>query len=514
MGTPVGSGTATRTALTSFVGRRHELARLRALLSASRLVTITGPGGAGKTRLAEEFVVGLARSIGDGVAVAYLATATGPIDVTEVTSAAVGLRNMGSRGVGAELIDYLRERRLVLVLDNCEHVGAAAAELAAELLRACPGIVIVATGRQPLHVPGEQLFPIGGLDPDVAVELFVDRARLAAPDFTLDAASGSLVDELCGHLDGMPLAIELAASQVSTRGLGELIRGLRGRVPELASRSTVAPERQRTLRQAIGWSHDLLSDAQRVLWRRLSVFSDGFTLEAAQQVAGVAPIDPSAVPGLVGDLVDQSMVVFQPAADRYRLLEVLREFARERLREADEESLIAERHRRWIVGLADGCDDQWFGPDQAGLIDRMHVEVGNLRAALDGCRETDAAAGLRLASDAFWYWLTRASLEEGLRWCQAFLGRSGDPALEARASWRAAYLALMRREFDAARGLVRQAYEEAAAADDALARSYSRIVAGAIVTFEHPGEAEDGRRLSAASLEDPAADTMSRAWAL
>ena len=244
-------------------------------------MTITGPGGAGKTRLAEEFAAGLARSFEGGSAVAYLAGAlAASVEVTELAAAAVGLRSRGERGAQEELISYLGDQRLLLVLDNCEHLAAPSAALAAEVLDACPRIAIVVTGRQPLHLPGEQLFPIGGLGPDAAVELFADRARRVVPGFAVDETTRPQVEQICARLDDMPLAIELAAAQVRGLGLAELTRGLTGHLGDLASRSTVGPERQRTLRQAIAWSHDLLSEAQRICWRRLSVFSGGFTLEA------------------------------------------------------------------------------------------------------------------------------------------------------------------------------------------------------------------------------------------
>jgi predicted ATPase len=509
------SGTATRRALTSFVGRRHELTRLRALLSEHRLVTITGPGGAGKTRLAEELVVAVSRSLEAGAAFAYLASAHTPIEVGEVAAAAVGLRNRGRRSVWAELIDYLGDERILLVLDNCEHLAAATAELAAELLRACPGITIVATGRQPLHVPGEQLFPIGGLLPDVASELFADRARLAAPDFEPDDTSRRIIKEICVRLEGMPLAIELAAAQVRSLGLIELSRRLEGHLPDLASRSTVGPERQRTLRQAIAWSHDLLSGAQRVAWRRLSVFSGGFTLEAAERVIGDAPIQTADVAGYLTDLVEQSMLVFEPDAGRYRLLEALREFARERLAEAGEAARVAERHRRWMVDLAVDCDARWFGPDQADVIDRLHAEAANLRVALENCAQTGAAAdGLRLANGGLWYWLTRASLEEGLRWFRRFLDRSDDAVLVAQASWRAGYLATIHHDYPEARDLLTRAADIAAAADDPLNRVYARGVLGLETLYERPEDAEEARRLCRAMFDDPAADVRARQWAL
>jgi predicted ATPase/DNA-binding CsgD family transcriptional regulator/DNA-binding XRE family transcriptional regulator len=511
--TRVGTGVAARTSLTSFVGRRRELGRLRALLSETRLVTITGPGGVGKTRLAEEFSTVVGRSFDAPPAFAYLATACCPDEVGDAVAASVGLRNQGERPVQRELVEYLADQRLLLMLDNCEHVAAAAAEIAAELLGACPGILIVATGRQPLHIPGEQLFPVAGLQLDAAVELFSDRARHALPEFVLDEASRLLVETICLHLDAMPLAIELAAPRIRTIALADLARRLEGHLPDLGARSGVTPERQRTLRDAIAWSHDLLTDTEKVLWRRLSVFYGGFTLGAAELIAGFGPVDPAQIADVIGELVDKSMVVFDPSTERYRLLEALREFGHEQLAEAGEAPAIVARHRAWVLAVVGECDERWYGPDQVRLLDRVAIEAANLRAALEGCRAADAATeGLRLASAALWYWLTRAGLEEGSRWHGAFLGKSGDPVLEARASWRAGYLATLRHDFEAAEGLLAMASQDAAAANDPADRAYARNIVSLGIIYQRP--TEEARRLGRETLADPAADPMCRSWAL
>jgi predicted ATPase/DNA-binding CsgD family transcriptional regulator/transcriptional regulator with XRE-family HTH domain len=511
--TGLGMGVVARTSLTSFVGRRRELGRLRALLSETRLVTITGPGGVGKTRLAEEFSSVVARSFDTPPAFAYLAAAHSPIEVGDVVAASVGLRNRGERPVQRELVEYLADQRLLLMVDNCEHVAAAAAEIAAELLGACPGILIVATGRQPLRVPGEQLFPVAGLQLDAAVELFADRARHALPEFVLDEASRPLVETICLRLDSMPLAIELAAPRIRSIGLVDLTRRLEGHLPDLGAHSIVAPERQRTLRDAVGWSHELLTDPEKVVWRRLSVFSGGFTLEAAELVARIDPVDPAQIADLLGELVDKSMVVFDPSTERYRLLEALREFGHERLVEAGEAPAIVARHRAWLLAVVGECDDRWYGPDQVRLLDRVAIEAANLRAALEGCRAADAATeGLKLASAALWYWLTRAGLEEGSRWYAAFLGKSGDPVLEARASWRAGYLATLRHDFPAAERLLATSVRSADAANDSADRAYARNIVSLGIIYQLP--TEEARRLGRETLADPAADPMCRSWAL
>jgi predicted ATPase/DNA-binding CsgD family transcriptional regulator len=511
--TLVGTGVSARTSLTSFVGRRRELGRLRGLLSEARLVTITGPGGVGKTRLAEEFASVVSRSFDASPAFAYLAGAHGPTEVADVVARSVGLRNRGERPVQRELVDYVGDQRLLLILDNCEHVAAAAAEIAAELLDACPGALIVATGRQPLHVPGEQVFPVAGLQIDAAVELFADRARRALPEFVLEEANRAVVETICLHLDAMPLAIELAAPRVRSIGLGDLARRLEGHLPGLGSPSTVSPARQRTLGEAIAWSHELLSDAEEILWRRLTVFSGGFTLDAAEEVAGFGSIGAGQVAGLLDELVDRSMVVFDRSTERYRLLEALREFGYERLETAGETPTVAARHRAWVLRVVTACDEGWYGPDQARLLDRVANEAGNLRAALDGCRLSNAATdGLQLATGAVWYWLTRASLEEGSRWYAAFLGKSSDATLEARASWQAAYLATLQHEFATADRLLAAAAQNAETANDPADRAYARNIASLGIIYQQPSE--EARRLGRETLADPAADPMCRSWAL
>jgi non-specific serine/threonine protein kinase len=500
--------------LTSFVGRREELARLRSILSSGRMVTICGPGGAGKTRLAEELAFGLSRSLDGSIATAYLATAGSADDVIEVVANAVGLRHLGTRPLAAELAAYIGTRRLLLLLDNCEQVADAVAELATGLLRACPRLLVVATGRRPLHVPGEQLFPIGGLRGDHAIDLFADRARLASPGLPIDEARGT-VDRICARLDGMPLAIELAAAQTRWLGLADLARRLDEHIGDLSSSSTVGPERQRTLRTTLDWSWALLGDGHRALFRRLGVFSGGFTLRGAEAVASMPPLTPSGVAGLLRDLVDQSLVVFDPSASRYRLLEVVREYAVEHLIESGEQTVIAERHRHFMVGLAADVDARWFGPDQAALLDLLEPESGNLRVALEQCETSGVwADGLRLANGAFWHWLTRASLEEGVRWYGRIVGRSGDPALEARAHWRAAYLSTIRLDFATANTFLDAADDFATRDDDPLDRACATATRGLLTLYEHPELAERARQLCRHAAEDPASDAMARQWGL
>ena len=501
-----------RIPLTTFIGRRDELTRLRSLIADRRLVTITGPGGSGKTRLAEQIVAGLARSLNGDVAFAYLAGTQRPVEVADALAGSIGLR--GRAGEPAEmLVEYLRARRQLLVIDNCEHVRDAVAGLVADILRSCPGVTIVATSRRPLSIAGEQLFPIAGLHEGAAVSLFTDRARQASPDFTLTDEARPIVADLCARLDGMPLAIELAAARARHIGLATLARRVTGHLADLGSGPATAPERQRSLRGAITWSHDLLGDAQRTLWRRVCIFSGGFTLAAAEMVASIAPLDRKGIEPLLADLVDNSMVVFDVERDRYRVVEAMREYGLERLREADEEPAVAAQHRAWMVERTEAADRSWFGPDQAAVLDEMAVEGQNLRSALESCRSTGAdEEGLRLSTASLWYWVTRASLGEAARWFEAFTGKTAGPSLAARASWRAGYIAVLQGRHADARELLERADRLAQEARDPVERAYARIITCLRVMYEQ--SEEDALALAREGLADPDADAMSRCWAL
>jgi non-specific serine/threonine protein kinase len=495
---------------TSFVGRRDELASLRSLLGGSRVLTITGPGGSGKTRLAEELVAHVARTFDRQVAVAYLAGAGAPEEVAEVVMAAVGLHGGGDPL--AALAAYLGSRRFLLVLDNCEHLRRAAAELVVHLQSACPGLVVLATSRRALAVPGEQLFAIQGLTDGAALTLFTDRVRLVSPSFVLTDAQRALAVALCARLEGMPLAIELAAARLRHLGLADLSERLARRLGDLGSEESLAPARQRTLRGAIDWSHDLLDAEQRIVWRRLSVFADGFTLAAAASVAAFEPVGPDDVAQILGELVDRSMVAFDLAQDRYRLVEAMREYARERLDEAGEASRTAERHRAWMLDRAADLERRWWGPDQALLLDAMAADAANLRAAIESARAAgDGEVGLRITTSSMWYWMTRASHSEAERWFLPFLDHEGDPALAARANVVAAWMSLLSGNLDDCRGFLDRAAELEPRASDAALPAYINIVRALEVLSN--GDVEAGAILARAALADPNADPICGSWA-
>ncbi len=500
-----------RPPLTSFVGRRAELGRLRALIASSRLLTITGPGGSGKTRLAEELLSQLARAFGGGIALAYLAGAGEPADVGDTVAASVGLRGAGEPAVA--LVEYLRTRRFLLVLDNCEHVRVAAAELAGRILRSCPEVTLLATSRSPLMVPGEQLFPISGLPDDSAVILFTDRVRLASPSFVLAEGQRPIAVRLCAILDGMPLAIELAAARLRHLGLAELEERLTGHLADLGSDASAASVRQRTLRGAIRWSHDLLDDSQRVLWRRVSIFVGGFTLQAAEAVTASPPLDVGDVERLLGDLVDRSMVEFDLAHDRYRVIEAMREYGLEQLRQAGENAPTVDLHRAWMLDRTAELERRWWGPDQARLLDEMSAEAANMRAALEWCQAVGAGEdGLRIATASVWYWMTRASHSEAARWFVPLLQLSSDPALAARAHVAAAWIAVLSARLNDARTFLGGAKPFAELAADSGINAYIRLVTSLVLISE--GALDEAVELARATLADPDSDSICRSWAL
>ena len=495
---------------TSFVGRRDELASLRSLLGGSSVLTITGPGGSGKTRLAEELVAHVARTFDRQVAVAYLAGAGAPEEVADVVMAAVGLHGGGDPSVA--LAEYLGPRRFLLVLDNCEHLRLAAAELVVHLQRTCPEVVVLATSRRPLAVPGEQLFAIQGLGDGAALTLFTDRVRLVSPSFVLTEAQRALAAGLCARLEGMPLAIELAAARLRHLGLADLSERLGRRLGDLGSEESLAPARQRTLRGAIDWSHDLLDERQRIVWRRLSVFADGFTLLAAASVAAFDPVGPDDVEQVLGELVDRSMVAFDLAQDRYRLIEAMGEYARERLDEAGETSHAAQRHRAWMLERAVDLDRRWWGPDQGLLLDAMAADAANLRAALESSRAAgDGEVGLRITTSSMWYWMTRASHAEAERWFLPFLDHQADPALAAKAHVVAAWISLLSGNLGVCSGFLDRAAELAPGSSDVALPGYIAIVRALEAITE--GQLDEGASLARAVLADPNTDPMCRSWA-
>ncbi|GAA4640324.1 hypothetical protein GCM10023196_105360 [Actinoallomurus vinaceus] len=469
--------------LSDLIGRTGAVAETRALLETARLVTLTGPGGVGKTRLALEAAAGLVPTYADGVWLVELASRT-DAEVPDAVAGVLGLRDDAASGMLAagrsaplaeRLADALAAKRILLVLDNCEHVGEAVADLAHRLLKAAPGLRIIATGRAPLGVTGEHLQAVPPLDlppPGApaaeefgAVRLFVARAVAAAPGFAfeaLDADEVRAVTAICRSLDGIPLVLELAATRVRTLGVRELAARLDDRFRLLAMGPRDAPARQRTLRAMIDWSWEPLPEPERVVLRRLAVHADGCTLEAAEAVcADDAPHDggrvrPEDVLDVLARLVDRSLVVV--AGGRYRLLESIRAYGLERLTEAGESVRVHRRHAEYYAAFAERAEAALRGPRQRQWLRLLDLESANLRAALEWAAGEDSAGGvgpgpgaaigadlaLRLVNAMAWYWFLRGRLGEARRSLATALAVDGpaSPARRAAAvAWQAAMAA-------------------------------------------------------------------------
>ena len=425
--------------VSSFVGREAELAEVRALVGGSRLVTLTGAGGAGKTRLALQVAGGLAGGGGDGVWFADLAPLGDP-DLVAVTVADVlGVRQEPGRAVLDTLVEAVGGRGLLVLLDNCEHLIGACAKLADALLRGCPGVVLLATSREPLGIGGEHVYRVPSLgvpgegdDPGVirdseAVRLLVDRAAAQGVVLGWDAVGAAVAGRICRRLDGIPLAIELAAARLRGMPAGELEARLDERFALLTGGSRAGLPRQRTLRAMVDWSWELLNPAERAVLAALSVFAGGFGLAAAEAVAAGPEVPAAEVVGHVGALVDKSLVQFGDAGagpGRYRLLETVRRYAAGRLDALGPAAARAARiaHRDYYLALAEAAAPQLVAAGQAAWLDRLDAELGNLRAAVAVSQaEADPEPGLRLAASLRMYWQARGHAAEGAEALRALL---------------------------------------------------------------------------------------------
>ena len=430
--------------LTSFVGRGAQMTALEKLLVDNRLVTLTGAGGAGKTRLAVEIAARIAAEFGDGVWYVDLAPVTGADVVPVAAARALGLPDQPGRSTMDTLLRFVRDRQMLVVLDNCEHLLDASAELVVALLGAAPGLTVLATSREPIGVAGEVSWRVPSLSlADEAIELFVDRARRARPDFRITGDNTTTVIEICRRLDGMPLAIELAAARVRALSLAEILDGLRDRFRLLTGGARTAVRRQQTLRASVDWSHALLSEPERVLFRRLAVFLGGFDVDAAQAVAGGGEMARFQVLDLLALLVDKSLVVADnnEGATRYRLLETVRQYALEKLDESGEADAVRSRHRDYYTAMA-ALFDAPAGSDYEQRLEQAETEIDNLRAAFAWSREhSDAELALALASSLQPLWYARGRIREGLAWLDTALADLDVQHVEVAATVRARALA-------------------------------------------------------------------------
>jgi predicted ATPase len=424
--------------LTSFVGREREIVEVKRLLLGERLVTLTGPGGTGKTRLALQVAADLLELFPDGVWLIELASLSDPMLVPQAVSAILGVRESAGRPILSTLIDYLRTRELMLILDNCEHLLSSCALLVTDLLQACPDICILVTSREALNILGELSFRVPSLSvPDVrrlpalsalsqyeAMQLFVERAEIVQPGFELTDTNAHAIAQICQRLDGIPLAIELSVARVKMMPVEQVAARLDDRFRLLTGGSRTALPRHQTLRALIDWSYDLLFDPERTLFQRLSVFAGSWTLEAVEAICASEELEKDDILELLTQLVNKSLIIPDGETEgpaRYRLLETIRQYARERLLEAGGGEKVRDRHLQYYLQLSEHAEPELRGPDQVVWLDRLEKEMDNIRAALEWALDADLESGLRMASALFWFWHIRTGKNEGIEWLERAL---------------------------------------------------------------------------------------------
>ncbi|MPY99191.1 MAG: hypothetical protein GEU97_14560 [Actinophytocola sp.] len=485
--------------LTSFIGRRHEIAEIKRLLSASRLVTLTGVGGAGKTRLSLRTAADLQRAFTDGVWFVELAALEDQALLSQTIASTLGLHDRTARWPVPALAEYLSDKRLLLVLDNCEHLRNACAVLVDTVLHAAPGVHVLATSRQALGLTGEHIFQVPTMslpDPDrmpppdalgqyEAVNLFVDRAVAVRPDFEVSADNADMIVRICQRLDGIPLAIELTAVRLRALDLSDIFDRLEDRFRLLTGGSPGVLPRHQTLRALIDWSNALCSDRESILWARLAVFSGGFDLAAAEAICSDDKIPEQDVVGLLAALVDKSIVVaeHQDGRLRYRLLETIRQYGLERLAQDGDETAVRARHRDYFVQLVERALTEWLGPRQEAWLTTLLREHHNLRAAFEGCLTAPGQAdtGLQMAGALWFFWIATGLTSEGRRWLERGLAAGSEPsAARARALWVCGYLCTIQEDVTAARQMATECQSHADQLDDPDAAAWAVQLTGMI----------------------------------
>jgi predicted ATPase/DNA-binding SARP family transcriptional activator len=446
--------------LTSFIGRDRELAEVSTLLGSSRLLTLTGAGGCGKTRLAIE-LAGRRTDFPGGIWSVELAALAEPALIGPAIAQEMDARLASDRPPEVALAAHIGERDLLLLLDNCEHLIEPVAQLVESLLRSCPNLTVLATSREPLRVPGEVTWRVPSLSlPQLSgssvqdrslqaesMRLFAVRASQVAPDFELDADNAAAVAALCHRLDGMPLAIELAAARVEALSPAQIAERLDDSLDLLSAGSRTAMTRQQTLRATLAWSFDLLEAEERVLLRRLSVFAGSFGLGAAEEICRGEPLRRSEAVALLGRLVDKSLVHVESGSgeSRYRLLETVRQYAGEQLKETGEQPTFEQAHRDWYLELCESDPTPAGDLPAQDRLRRLDLERDNLRAALTTAMSADPQTGLRLAASLWRFWLMRGYLAEGYRWLVASLSAAPEHTAARAHVLRAACLLGLRR---------------------------------------------------------------------
>lgn len=490
--------------LTRFIGRRREQSLAEDALTRSRLLTLIGLGGVGKTRLALELAAAAEAGF-DDVCFVPLADLLEPALLGHTVNTALGVRERSARWQLDTVAEFLGERRVLLVLDNCEHLVDAVADLADGLLRACPSLTVLATSRQVLGLDGEVAvrvpplrvrssdrergLPVVGEDGDdgesEAVRLFLDRAAAAVPGLVVSEAEREQVVELCDLLDGIPLAIELAAVRLRLLPLGELVTRTADRFRLLTQGSRTAPPRHQSLRASIDGTYELCTPEEKELWARLSVFSGGFSLEAAEEVAG-GPAAAEGVLDLVAGLVDKSIVtrLMHAGEPRYVMLETIRQYGAERLDE-EQRAALHRDHRQWFVDLATRSEEEWSGPDQVEWLTRLRADYPNLRVALQSCLAEEPRLGMRLAAGIENFWLAGGFLSEARTWLDALLAADPTPTLDrGRALRLSAWLAVLQNDQTLVPTMLDEASTIATSLDAPVLETYVGQTWGLLAMFQ------------------------------
>ncbi|MFN2569027.1 MAG: tetratricopeptide repeat protein [Candidatus Dormibacteria bacterium] len=488
-----------------FIGRHRELEELAGVLETERLTTLTGPSGVGKTRLAGEVVGRLGQRYSEGICLVELAALADPALVASAVATALSVWEQPGHPIQETLVSRLRGRRLLVMLDNCEHVLQACSELAGALLNQCPDLSILATSQAPLAVPGEKVWPVAPLSlpegdagrpsDSEAVSLFCARAQAIKPGFSPDDEALALVGEICRQLDGIPLAIELAAARVSVLTLGELSSRLHQRLALLTGGSRTAAPRHQTLRAAVDWSHELLTDDERMLLRRMSVFAGGCSPEAIDAVCrGVIPDTGGPLP--VAGLVTRSLVAVDAAGyeTRYSMPETVRLYAAERLEAAGERASLAAAHAAWCLDLAERAEPWLTGEHQSEWLERLATDHDNLRAALRWLlAQQEIESALRLAGALTMFWRVRGHFHEGRDWLESALsgGERAPAPLRAKALWGAGFLALMLNDDAAALRMLEASRSLSRAAGDRQLEARNLLLLGNRLQFRDPAPAAE-----------------------
>jgi predicted ATPase/DNA-binding CsgD family transcriptional regulator len=477
---------------TSFLGRKGDTAEVRRLLSVSRLVTLTGVGGVGKTRLAVRVAAAVSGTFADGVWLVELEHVRDPTLVARTVCDALGVRDETGRDPVQVLTGYLRDRRLLLVLDNCEHLLEACRKLVEAVLPAAPAVRILSTGRERLHLPGEcvwQVAPLSLPDPEQllppgagarypALLLFAERAAAAQPGFALTPENEAQVAKVCQLLDGIPLAIELVAVRLRPLSLEHLLARLSDRYWSLAAGRRGRVPRHQTLEAAVEWSFHLCTRQEQLLWARAAVFAGGFDLAAAEAVCSGDGLPTDHLGAVLTGLVDKSILVCEAPGGtvRYRLPQTLRQYGGDRLHESGRETELRHRHRDHYLALAEHDEANWFGAHQPEICVRIRREHPNLRAALEFCLESagERRSGLRMAATLWFYWAGCGVVGEGRDWLDRTLSGNPEPGPDrARALWVAGYLGTLQGDLTAAVGMLEECRGYARQAGDEVALAYA-----------------------------------------